>query len=213
MNASELLQEMEDSSQDNSNSDDVECPKCGVSINKHGLGSHKNSKRCKVYQDRNEIKERNLIPAPNSKNIREFLEDSDHPIETMRYRYNGQQPRRFSNRDTVKTRKYTTEEGMKEAKQNILINPSDTGIRIEVSERLDGGIWLCTISSDHYDSELLFVDVDTDEDVSRRRVAYVHSDNGVAFTTDGDRIGDTYTPEDAKDHIGIDTHQIIARVV
>lgn len=193
---------------------EVDCPICGMSINKHGLGSHKNSQRCEVQQDRNEIQERNLTPVPNSQKIKDFLKQSEYEIETKMYQYNGQRSHQYNNMETTRARKYTSKEGLKEAERQIYPNASEKGIRIEVSERLDGGVWLCTLGSEnYYESELIFVDVDTDEDVSRRRVSYVNPTNNIAFTTDGDRIGDIYLPEEAEEELGVNSHEIISRIV
>lgn len=188
------------------------CPKCGLEIHKNGMGSHKGSKKCKVYQDRNEIDERGLVPAPNRQSIREFLEENDYPLETMRYKYNGNQTPQYGYKDTVQSREYTTQDGIKEAKKYVLPSPRENGVPVDIEERIDG-LWVCSSGSEKFGDKLLFVDVDTDEDVSRRRVAYVNTDNTIAFTTDGDRVGELYTAEEAEENLDIDSEEIISRII
>lgn len=184
----------------------VECPKCGHKVNKRGIGSHKGSKKCKVYQDKQEIRERELVSI-NLITPREeqFLRESKYPVEKLAYRYNGK-----PGSQTVRKDKYTTEEGQEEVRRQIFPNASENGIRAEIEDRLDG-IMVCSVDSYAYDEELLFVDVDTDEDVSRRRVTYIRQINDVAFTTGGDRIGDVYTPKEATKKLNISAAEIASR--
>lgn len=208
---SEATKQKIDSSSE-SDTDVVECPKCGHEVHKRGIGSHKDSKKCKVYQDKREIRERELVSINLASNrVEQFLRESEYPVEELACRYN-EKPHNYSSSQTVKKDTYTTEEGMEEVRRQVFPNASENGIRAEIEDRLDGTL-VCSVDSYAYDEELLFVDVDTDEDVSRRRVTYIRQFNDVAFTTGGNRIGDVYTPKEATSELNINAGEIASRLL
>lgn len=191
----------------------VSCPLCGMPIHKNGLGSHKGSKRCTVNQNKQEIKERDLVPIPNSSKVREFLEEQGYPVERIGYKYNDDTY--FNHKDTVQKRYYTTREGANESRQYIFPNASENGYKVEIVERIEGQ-WVCRVTDEGISpvgDELVVIDVDTSEDVSRRRVAYLRTDDQLAFTTDGDRIGEYKRSERAMAEWSIDPATIMSKVV
>lgn len=200
---------------DTSTSDDiVSCPKCGTTVHKNGLGSHKGSKKCKVIQNQNEIKERDLVPIPNSSKIREFLKENGYPVERLGYKYNDDAY--FNHKDTVQKRYYSTREGVNKSQKRYFPNATENGYKVSIEERTNG-YWVCRVEPDDMptlESELVVIDVTTSEDMSRRRVAYLRGSDRRAFTTDGEFIGLYKEPEDViQSDWDVDSSSVVSKIV
>lgn len=171
-----------------------ECPDCGREFKR--LGSHRDSLNCISNQHRDKIQEESLRRIPNSEKAVEWMKQSDFRLEELYRNTSG---------SSYKTGHYTSEQGRKALERNIFVNASYNGIRAEITSKSEDYI-TCRVTGD----TLMFSDVivvvpDTKIDLSRRRVIYLKKilsdEPHLAFTTDGDRVGEVYNPEDAVETI------------
>lgn len=167
-----------------------ECPECGREFKR--VGSHIDSLNCISNQHRDKIQEESLRRIPNSEKAVEWMKQSDFRLEELYKNTSG---------SSYKKRHYTSEQGLKALERNIFVNASYNGIRAEIKSKSEEYI-TCLVTGD----TLMFSDVivvvpDTETDLSRRRVIYLKKiltdEPHLAFTTDGDRVGEVYNSEDA----------------
>lgn len=125
---------MGDQDGDDKNSDCVDCPDCGRSIHKYGMGSHRNSRRCRVRQIYDEQKEKGRAKIGGSsqrrKQIEKYLKDVKgveiHTFERNEKRRNGRPV-------IINYGHYADKEAVREA-QEALLSPFQQGYAEKVEK-------------------------------------------------------------------------------
>lgn len=192
--------------------EEVECPECGKTVYKRGLGSHQNSQPCIIRQHQQIQEEEDLTPVAfmgGSQVMAEYLKEHDYPCKEL-----------LNNKGTEKY--YTSQEGREAVRENILRNPQVRGNRAEIVKELQNGYFLCngkennSLSRRYNEYEGLFiVEKITNVDMSRKRVVYINlrSNRTAAFTSDGLKIGPIHSIEDSTQLIDLHPADIVSTII
>lgn len=187
-------------------SEPQECPECGEEFK--SLGSHKNSLNCISTQHQQKRRREDLRSVPNSKKAVEWLEDSDFRLEELY---------RNPSSGNYKKNHYTTEQGIKALERNIFVNATYNGIRVEIKSRGDGYITCEVTGATRMFEDVIVIVPDDNADIGRRRVLYLKKmlseEPHLAFTTDDERVGPAYNPEEAIEKIPECKPEIMATAV
>lgn len=162
----------------------IECPLCGYELDKRGLGSHKNSRRCIARQTRQEYEEKGFVIVPSRK-LANFLKERGVDIEHDKTGYIRGNIHR---RSTYSYGVYAPKEDVEKAREELVLHPNEKPRYEKLS--CDGEYVLAkypesVLANSPSDTLLIFRLNEKDT----RKWKFLVSDENV-FTVQGKKIGE-----------------------